>query len=419
MNDAKDFELGEANLSKSELDNIEVAINNYNEYKDILSKRMKYKEDSILLSLDNSCVPTLERKYLISDYYELEFPKVGKSNYIDNIIALYRSAVVSSDSIMRIKKNIGWKCNDLYIKELINVGLLGNSILQVKVMAPSKEDCSNIMSVVDDIISEATGEINRSFNYDFDYLSESYSEEYNEEITKNKKFLVDDILAIENSIAGIPANMSEKEKSIYFQLITDKVEEPIKSSPMKKFVLGIIVGSFLALFVLIANYVISDRLKTTNELISVFKCPVLEVIDDPKREFGNDLFGKFDKKLDEFLYHRKSYNDTLSLSASRIKLGIGESSNVLLTNSYDSVCNDNPVIDLVARVKNLASSSEDFAVEYVNRVIKNTMEIEKIGNMDCAVIIERLGESRYEDINKTIELLKKSRIELLGAVVIR
>ena len=87
---------------------------------------MKYKEDSLLLNLDNTCVPTMERNYLISDYYEIEFPNLAKANYIENIIEVYRSAIVSDDSIARIKKDTGGENSNLYIRELINVNFLDN-----------------------------------------------------------------------------------------------------------------------------------------------------------------------------------------------------------------------------------------------------------------------------------------------------
>jgi hypothetical protein len=447
-------------LTKPEFGNVTTAINNYYDYKDVLAKKMKYKEDSLLLNLDNTCVPTMERNYLISDYYEIEFPNLAKANYIENIIEMYRSAIVSDDSIARIKKDTGWENSNLYIRELINVELVGNSILQVKVVAPSKQECDIIMQVVDDVINGATAEISKNFSYNLTYLSENYSEDFNAEITNNKKVLADDILAVDRSIAGIPANLSEREKVVYSGFITDGAFEgkqlsyenaltiqntvaekkaleqaqadkdagkaetvsaaPAKVSIVKNMVLGMIGGIFLAIVILIAGYAVNDRLKTADDLVSVFKCPVLEVIDDPSRKFGDGLFGKIDKTLDELLYRRKTYNDTLSLSASQIKLGVSgiKGGNVLLTNSYDSNCDDKPVMDLVDKVKNLAESGEEFAVEYVNRAIRNAVEIEKIVNMDCAVIIERLGKSKYEDINKTIELLKKSRIEVLGAVVI-
>jgi len=454
-------------ISQNEFDDIVVAIKNCREYEDILAKRMSHKEESVLLNMDSSCVPVLERKYLISDYYGFEFPEVVKANYIEDIIEMYRSAITKDDSIERISNVIGRNYSNLCIRELINVDLVGNSILQIGVKAASKEECSNIMSVIDEIITEATSDINKSFDYNFSYLSENYSEDYNVDVNNSKKAYIDDILAIERNIAGIPANLSENQKQIYNKFIKDdafegkqityedavkiqntiaeekalelakdgnkaptnvsktdkkhEVEESAKPPIVKRIVLGIIVGMFLTLCILIANYILDDKLKVANDLTSVFKCPVIEVIDDPKRVFDNNIFGKIDKKLDELLYHRKPYSDMLSLSASQIKLGIGgtDGNNILVTNSYDCGCNDKSLTDLVSRVKGLGEADKSYTTEYVERVTKNALEIEKIGNMDSAVIVEKIGESRYEDINKTIELIKNSGIKLIGAVVIQ
>ena len=88
-------------LTKPEFGNVTTAINNYYDYKDVLAEKMKYKEDSLLLNLYNTCVPTMERNYLISDYYEIEFPNLTKANYIENIIEMYRSAIVSDPGLRK------------------------------------------------------------------------------------------------------------------------------------------------------------------------------------------------------------------------------------------------------------------------------------------------------------------------------
>jgi hypothetical protein len=317
------------------------------------------------------------------------------------------------------------------------------------------------MSVLDGEIEEQTDIIGRNISFSVSYMGDSYSEDYSESMVIKQKEILDSIIAMEKTIIGIEGVLSEEQKSIYRNAIRSSdgeikkvsLEEAqseqmaiekqkalaaaqasasqattvapviteIKKPSVKKYLLlGTFGGLFAVSFILALFYVMNGKLKVSEDIKTAFGCQVLEEISREVK-YKNNLGGRIDSALYKAFYKKMTYDEAISLAMAKIRLTIKSQNcnKLLVTNTYATEHGDNVIADLIRKVKGAHENNTDFSVEYIDQVISNVNEIEKLNNMDCAVIIEKIGSSNFVDINKEIELLRKNNIKILGAVVVR
>ena len=183
----------------------------------------------------------------------------------------------------------------------------------------------------------------------------------------------------------------------------------------KNIILGILVGIFIAMFVLAIAYILSSKLKFIDNIESSFKIPGLAKILTTEPKLGID-------KWIQACRYRKMHPLTQPVAVSNmtslIKLAVdkSEANNTkiaILGGKMTGICE--PVI------KELTDSlkSEGLDVELLPNLLYDSVSLKKLGQCQFAVAIETAGVDTYDMFYNELQLLNRNNIEVIGAAYIQ
>ena len=338
----------------------------------------------------------------------------GKYNKIifgdsNNIIAAYRQELLNDDVYKKVAEVASVDIN--YVRDIIKVEKTGDSVLSITVYAEDEETASKLMDIVTANFDNITEKIKNIYDYDITYI-DSYTSEGIDDYVKNIRYDYSQKCSTYKSyITGLTNNMTTEEKEYYTALInqeayvedadvidaadadSDVHETVITRSFNKKYLLlGILAGLFVPAFFIALMYVLSSKLRTIDDLRSVFRLSVLG-------ELSNDA-----KDMDVIC-------QGAAIGASKLSVG-----SIYLMGASDdevSVKSRNDIRDGIVNVDNLKS------VKAGTSAVNDAVSMKDLAESDAAVLVERIGFSAYEDIAKEIELCNKFGVKILGAVVVR
>ncbi|WP_026659865.1 hypothetical protein [Butyrivibrio sp. AC2005] len=331
---------------------------------------------------------------------------VGDSN---NIIAAYRQELLNDDVYKKVAEAASVDIN--YVRDIVRVEKTGDSVLCITVYAEDEDTASKLMDIVTANFDNITEKIKNIYDYDITYI-DSYNSEGIDDYVKSSRYdYSQKLLTYKNTVVGLSANMTAEEKAYYTALInqnadvddtdnedaadadSDVHETVITRSLNKKYLLlGILAGLFVPAFFIALLYVLSSKLRTIDDLRSVFRLSVLG-------ELSND-----DKDMDVIC-------QGAAIGASKLSAG-----SIYLMGASDdeiSVKSRNDIRDGILSVDSLKS------VKAGTSAVNDAVSMKDLAESDAAVLVERIGFSAYEDIAKEIELCNKFGVKILGAVVVR
>ena len=198
------------------------------------------------------------------------------------------------------------------------------------------------------------------------------------------------------------------------QKVENIVTKP--SISVKYVVLGMFLFVFLYAFIFFIKSILNNKLTTTDDLDAIFTIAKLgEIQSDAKNK---RLFAFIDKGILALSNPNKrqfSREEAISLVAVSVKMlatkeGVQKIACIGcdLKNGSAEICE--------ALKKQLAN--DGIQLEILNNVLYNAEELEKLGQMKAAVLVEKAGGTLYQEILQERELLKRQDIKLFGCIVV-
>lgn len=400
------------------------------EYRELLYNQQEYNKKSPLMQLSTSGFYYGTANYYVDNYYQVEYPIISKKDNVGSIIENYKTSLISSEFCARLAEISGLEPS--YCSEMLKLNDGNeNSCFQVAVYADNEEECMKILEEVEKTISNAKSGVEENFGEHKVILTSSeciYTSDEN--IRTMQVNNVNDTNNMINNIATLKKALTEEEL-LYIEAYDREIKiskEEVKTQMdtstslmsiinIKYIVLGGGFGAAVIVIYIIFIYLISNRVRITDDFESCINIKLLgKVRVETESKEGRKIFGFADKKINKIRYNKKFIKETqiFNLTVANIKnmaqkFGLSQ---IYLTSSLNE-------FEQQEVVKALTLELKIFNIEIVagDSILLNAVALEEAAKIGCVILIEKAGESRYQDIENAAGICACKEIELLGVVL--
>lgn len=402
------------NLSDREIMEAEEAADVYMRYYGLLKDADEYLSQSIRMSLNNQAVPTLTSTYYIDNKFEVVYPTIEKTNNIHDIIKIYSKYLDEYAVTSAINDELGWDIDDEYYRELYLIAEEGTNLMSISVIAPTREDCYSIMSVLENAVYDCYDNISKTFG-DFDihkqtsiyqecYSSNLLSEQLNQNTNRNN--IKASLLTVNNYLSADQKNYFSK--VVELRMNEERATDTIYSLSKKYILLGAFLGLLLACFIEVSCYIFSNVINSKKELKSDFGLT----------QIGEVYKGNNYKGIDRILFSvlstnsRIKFEDSLSAICSSINL-------VKDKNNYSNIGLINIGASQIAKdISDLVKNQCEVQLANMDSGIMDSKLMNDLSKMERVIIITEIGTTKKEDVNSFLEVCDNAKMQVLGTIII-
>lgn len=309
---------------------------------------------------------------------------------------------------------------------------LGTNYVKVSILQSDAKACQKLTDAVKDYISEEQIQLSNELGqHALVLVSETTGVVMNKNILNYQVMCRNEIASLQSTIAAVKADFTEEQKK-YYELLTweeaEQAEQPAQpeqnvtaeEDPMptpavsKKYVLlGAVLFAFIYVAVICMAYIFNTKLRESDELQRIYGIPQIGLV---VREAGRKVF--LDKWVDSLRHYGKrkfTAEQSMELAFAAIKIAAGKNG---LNNICLMGCNMSAGADKVCESLKAALEKEQIGVSILDNVLYDAEAMEKMDDMQGAVLVEKAGSTLYNEVTIELELLKRQDIRVLGGIIV-
>ena len=410
-----------ADLTLEQIALTEDAARNYALYKEQYESILKYGDESILMNLDSTNVPTIYADYIVHT-------DDGERSKAKDIAVIYSTGLEQVEFPEEMLAEVPLP----YLKELVRCYFLTasdeNSIedeesslaLRFHIVAKDEDMCWKILDAVKASITETSKILKEDYgNHEIQLLREKYFTNNDSYIKSQQDSYILGLKDAIDSMTTIRSNLISKQQKYYDELITEHkfTEKKKDNNPgifhAKYALLGFMFGVMLVCVYEGFRYYAASTIYFADDFVSVFPLDIMGVFrgrmkKQEKKGIDNiiyKLFTKHEKKLPE--------EDAMALLCSRLRI-LMEKENmqkIRLIGTVDS--------ELVRKVSmDISEKMGKLDVAYGGNALLNVNSMEDTASADGVILVEQLGICRRQEIKQELALCKKYKITVIGSVLV-
>lgn len=180
-------------------------------------------------------------------------------------------------------------------------------------------------------------------------------------------------------------------------------------------VIGVVLGAFLAAFILVVIYLMSGKLQSTESFREEFGMPLLgQITKSPakKRIFG--FLDRWLQRIEEGEYADITYEEQLKIAAANLKTAISKDGGMKRIMLAGTIAKD----EAEAFRTRLVPELEGITVSAYERIVFQASALEELDRYDGVLFLEKRGVSYTKLIKKEKSLVADRNVAVLGAVVL-
>lgn len=413
-------------LTSREVSEVQTAVLSYKAYQQEYVDGLKYYQKSMKMKLDPSCVPTLRLQYIIDNHYEVTYPVIDKKDTTQDIISVLAEKVKSEGVSNAVAETLGDKVPAAYVQELITTSASGNDAFIINIAAEDREECEKIAEIVKNTIDENLNAIREVCGeFDIKLASEQTFETSDQDLMSAQQSAVTSLNSLKSLINNLPYGMTDAQKTYYYALLDndetislnpygedeivteDKIEVPeIQYVNIKYLLMGLVLGAIVACGWITLKYMLSAKLRVTEDITETFGMNVLGNVAENGRKIPK-LFRK--------PYHDVPMEKQLQVIASRIQI-VAEKEKMtrifvtgsVMTNYLKETC------EKLSKIL----ESDGMVCSVGDSVLYDPMEIKRMADADGVVFVEQIDISRYDEIAEEKKISERMHMEIVGCVVV-
>lgn len=436
----------EEGLTKTEIEEVKAAVDDYKRYKKIYEEDKTYYDSSMKMRLDAKAVPTYQVSYLVRGNTKKE-----------EIIKICKNTLIDDGLCQSIIGKTGWTAEAGYVKELISFnnydetreikitgedtdftesverskGEQNSEVLSIKITADSKENCVSIKEAIDDRLSVIAEDIKETMGqFQITEVADRFALETDQTLLMEQQLFVEEMNRIGAQMRELKGALSEGQKK-YFLVLTDETfqieeqKEGMDASvliPEVRIINGkyVLLGAFLGLVIigmyLTAKFVLSGQMHMEEVITDGTKSPVLGTFATDKQ--GKGLAGKIDCWLNH-CFKRKAFvysnEEKLDMICASVRIAI-EKNQLQKIHLCSAAHTEETKTLLAALYRRFQKMGITFTTG--NSVVWNPDSLEKLAEANGVVFVEQMGVSLVKDIYIEANLSRKNNVQIIGFVVI-
>lgn len=424
----KDKETTNADLIKELTETQKNNVLNVLEY----GKMKAFYEASPYLQMDAAKVPKVELSYLV------------KSSVLDNSYSIERLYEDTLESGLQqwLAESDQNQLGD--ISELVSLdratGTVESDSFNVQVIHVSEELCKELAQQVTNYIAAQQLNIaQQAGRHEVVLVNQTFAFVRDNAVLNQQKTLWSNITNVDTTVDKAIGAFSEEEKAYYeflthveleeeeaeaeqsaeSETVLEKPEEIEVITPgisIKYVILGMILFAFIWVFYLFLKYILNNKLRATDDIGEIYNVPQLGRI--PKSTAKKKWFDFVDRLILQLRdRNRRTFTaeEATGLAGVAVKIAAKKE-------SFDVVCCIG--CDMKEGVRKVADAvqktlkEENIELTVLNNVLYDQSAMEQLQGVKGAFLLEKAGETLYDEIVKELELLQRQDIKVLGVVVV-
>ena len=410
------IEVLERKLTDVQIENVNLALL----YETNSKEQEKYYNDTVFMQLDpvqifNSdvifqiCTNTLENTY--------------------NIKKVYEDILTSTDFYNYVKEQCGIEKT---INELIILGNnedreLENDTIKITVQYYDEITCNAMADAIVAYIQQQHSKLDTILgNHEIEMIFRSVGVVTSSDILNKQRKCLEYITKYRAKGVKLKTAFNAEQWDYYNYLhdestITSNFIENEKyithpSIRIKFVIIGMVMFAFIYVFIISMLYILSDKLRVTDDLQEFCGIPQLGVaVQGTKKK---RIFNSIDERILKLQYRnccRVTIEEASQLAAIAIRL---ETKKQKLNKVCLSGCNlTSTALDMCEKIK-VQLEREDISVNILNNIRYNVKAMKILENVQGVVLVESAGQTSYTEIIKEKELLQGQNIKIIGGIIV-
>lgn len=410
-------------LTDKEAAEVDISVSAYLNFKKKCDSLTEYFDKSVYASLDFSAVPTVKVNYMVDSHYETEYPIIEKKNFDSDLAGMYIQKLSGGYDETAAKYDL----EPRYIDELITFEHEENSALFTAIIyGRDRQMCEDIAAAMDGRVNSVSPEIaaavvphdvirvSSDYMLIADPLQRTTQGTYVYELNNYRGAMMTIVNTLNaDQKTALEACVKAAEKSDEREsAATDASASASVSLVHKKLILaGFIFGIMLVCGFVCLSYVHHPVVRVKENITNTYGKSVLgtvwEEVEDKKKN-------PIDKWLTSLFYGRESefgYDKRLDMLSAGIAVAMSKEGleSLYITGAGDK--GEKLIKDLVKRLSRQVKVSSGESVLYSPKSLSD------MSDSQAVVFVETVGDSRYDEISREIELAEQSKIKIMGFIL--
>ncbi|MCM1213712.1 MAG: hypothetical protein NC331_00430 [Lachnospiraceae bacterium] len=301
----------------------------------------------------------------------------------------------------------------------------------------SEEQCLQLAEKVDEYFQEQQPMLARKMgDHQIQLVAQNFSYVVDRVLLENRQKIQSNMINWRTNAAKLKDAFSAAEWEYYDYLVENKYREDlagvqqseretqgvayvtvIQPSISKKYVLmGMVLFAFIYAFYFFVKYILNNRLRAVDDVVSIYGVPELGVI--PVGGGGKKIFSFVDNwilKLRNWNKRSFAAEEAIGLAAVAVKMA-AKKENLSEVCCIGCDLKENAVKTAEA-IQSILKDA-DISVKVLDNVLYDQETMEQLLSAKGAFLLERVGGTLYDEISREIELLHRQEIMVLGIIVV-
>ena len=421
----------------------QIAVEVYLDYMDSYNSQLLYNRESPLMQLDANGFYLSTLNYYVDNHFKVEYPIIAESNNVYAIVQAYQAALGDGEFKEKLQNELDTKdgkassyimeqvdCNNSYGARLNAGNTIG--IMKVSIYGDTEETCRNLAAVVKATLNEKKEELVRQFGeHDMILTEETYNYVSDNELLAYQKTNIDRLYNYGRNLNDAKKLMSDEGQNFVEQLpaeelehrgedISDEateVEAPSRKATVskKRVLVGGVAGAFLVFAIVALGYLVNNSLLYEDDFEKLYGLKLFGRIEKQRKK---KLFGFIDDfilKLRRTSIHHFREAEVVEMIYVGVKLAAEKRNiNSVYVTGAGLAENHTPLLDeVIAKLK-----KDGIEVEMGKSILYYAGALEQSVKVGNVLLLEKAGQSLYQEIQREIEICSQQELNLLGAVVV-
>lgn len=422
-----------AAISAREAGEVDAAVATYRTLRTRFDDLSSYVENSILYNLDSGKVPTYSIHYQVKSGYEAVYPTIASRDYAPDLAHIVAASLGDPGLVSAVGAKAG--VDPAYAGELVRAAHdeEESAAFDVMVMGSDREMCEALAPIVKEYITNLMSNLSSEYQgYSLVAVSEGFSFAANDDLRVLDQQVTNDLANTRYSWVNLTTSMTDGQKKYYTAAIdmADEVssEEAADGNPAvqtqqslptisylhkKLTLIGFVGGGFIICLFIVMLYILIPVVRVKENITEGFSQPVLGTVW--ALESSKAFLGGIDKWLTRIFYGRESSFEVekrveMLCASLRIRLQKEEIGDLYITGASDKNK------DLVKAI--CKGMGKDIKVSSGGSVVYDEKSLQQLSASKAVLFVETAGDSRFDEIQKELELAKQSKVNVMGYVLV-
>lgn len=368
----------------------------------------EYQENSILQKIDpyKKWVASADVFVKMEDTKQENSVNVFDTDPADSVLKAYESAVKKGNEIQNLSKEKGLDLT--YLNELIRVNPdYQSNMLTITATDTDESGAQEILDVILKNLQDKYSDVQQNLGeHSIVIMNQNLSTKVDQDLAKNQKSRMENLSSMRKSLEDTEAKLEDLKEPKAPAALSGR---GLIKLGIKYGVLGGVGGGFLVCFFACILFCLNSRVYNSDEIKARFEIKILGNFVKVKKKRA---LSKIDSWLDkmeglEYVSDKSVYERIVA----SIGLYTEKNQLILLTGTAKEA-------DINKVAADLKEWLPDFNFESAMDMNKNPETLTKLPNVDGIILIEKIGESNYNDIKNELETITSINKNVIGCILL-